>query len=105
MAQILRAEARPAQWGSLYATQQDAVRLIVQMICEAIDRVDEEGHSDSRGGSGRVSDWLQKNRASQLAFLVGGRGTGKTTVLATLDELARSALAQSGEAIPANVKP
>jgi hypothetical protein len=104
MAQILRAEARPARWEELYQTQQDALALIVQMVVEAIRRLPEPTPTGRTGATQDLLGWVQKGKSSPIAFLFGGRGTGKTTVLTTLVELSRPSRAQMGEA-PGDIPP
>jgi hypothetical protein len=82
MPKYLRPEARPADWRSLDEAQQKAFRQVVEMVTEAIQMLpDSKPRRDVRHES---THWLSEDRTSRIAFLDGKRGTGKTTVMASL---------------------
>ena len=100
MALYLRTEARPADWKDLDATQKEAFEIIIQMIVEAVDGVDQ---TDDVSSEDKV-DWLSTNRASRTGVISGGRGTGKTTLLASLIKATKSNDAYtSGQQMPKGV--
>ncbi len=76
----LRPEAQPVQyWTSFSPEHRLAFRRLVEMLCEAVQRV--------RQKAPRVHPqipWLFMETRSQLAFLDGMRGSGKTTLMSTL---------------------
>ncbi len=76
----LRTEARPAKWDDLDTTQKEAFEVILQMIKEAVADLP---RSRAHEFSDKV-DWLSTSRSSRTVVLSGGRGTGKTTLLASL---------------------
>src|SRR5262249_35782626 len=76
----LRPEARPANWKDLDGTQQRAFIKIVKMVGEAIDELDESGGR----GTDDSTAWPSSTRKSRRVFLSGGRGAGKTPLLASL---------------------
>jgi predicted ATPase len=78
----LRAEARPTDWKQLDDTQRTAFKAVVRMIGEAIDALPLP--SAAQPAAPDPMDWLSSSRASRTVFLSGGRGTGKTTLLASL---------------------
>ncbi len=83
MTQFLRAEAQPlVQWDAMYATQQQAFRSIVQMLDEAVGKLPPA--NSNRANSREEDELLLQQRTTQLAFLSGSRGTGKTSVMASL---------------------
>lgn len=83
MTQFLRAEAQPlVQWDAMYATQQQAFRSIVQMLDEAVGKLPPA--DSNRANSREQEELLLLQRTTQLAFLSGSRGTGKTSVMASL---------------------
>ncbi len=79
----LRPEACPAGWGRLDRTQREAFVRTLVMIHDAVSELATRGRSAGRSEPGT---WLSKDRASRSAFISGGRGSGKTTVLASLIE-------------------
>jgi hypothetical protein len=70
----LRVEAGPAQWQEFDKAQRDAYLRIARMISEAIGDMPPIDSQSSR------RDAMRRTRS---AFVIGGRGTGKTTVLDT----------------------
>lgn len=80
----LRPEARPLAWASLDAAQQNAFEEIASWLSSAASAVGQQ--SKDRGDYG---GWLDRDRASRIATLAGGRGTGKTTALLSLIDACR----------------
>ncbi|MBS0261722.1 MAG: hypothetical protein JSS02_07160 [Planctomycetes bacterium] len=78
--QSLRIEARPASWEAMYKTQRKAFGSVVQMLEEAVVRLPKPLKGEIPVGT----EWIRDHRTSQIAFLFGSRGTGKTTVLTSL---------------------
>ncbi|TAN67307.1 MAG: hypothetical protein EPN17_11390 [Methylobacter sp.] len=77
----LRIEAIPLTWDSLSEFQRNAVEAVSKCLVDAIDAVpskDRQDHSIPK---------LDRNRRSQLVFIDGDRGTGKSSVLLTLQDL------------------
>lgn len=87
--QYLRPEARPTGWERLDGAQQRAFRRSLQMIADAVDELNPPSRADPDRAD--VGAWLNKDRTTRSAFISGGRGTGKTTVLASLIEEYRTA--------------
>jgi hypothetical protein len=81
MSEYLRAESRPVYWNEMYATQQDAFRTVTKMLEEAVVRLPPPRLASPPSAFTR---FVRETRSSQIAFLFGGRGTGKTTVLWSL---------------------
>src|SRR5579863_831255 len=81
MQTIIRPEARPVEWELLDREQQRAFDQLAQMIAESIRMLPAP---DERSRSSKPVSWLNENRSSRTAFLSGARGSGKTTVLASL---------------------
>ncbi len=81
---LIRAEARPAiQWGELDQHQQKGLISIVKMLIETIEELKSDRTTASRYRERNASD---KNRSGRIAFLSGGRGTGKTTLFLSLQQ-------------------
>ncbi len=75
----LRTEARPFDWERLTAHQVDAVKNVAAFLTEDLaeaDRAADDGAS-----------LLDLRRKSRLAFIDGDRGTGKTSVLLTIQRI------------------
>ena len=73
----LRPEAQPvASFSLLFPTQQEAFEWVVVLIADASNQIDSE--PTASGG------WLDRRRTSRTAQISGPRGTGKTTVMATV---------------------
>src|SRR5262245_56178293 len=89
----LRPEARPAPWKDLDGAQQEAFKSLVLMIGEAVEALG-SARSNAQGADNGPPDWFRDDRSSRTAFLSGSRGTGKTTVLASV---IRAAMAESSE--------
>lgn len=71
----LRIEAAPAQWSELDSPQRQAYRQLAQMIVEAI--------REMPSPDAQVTPH-ETMRRTRTAFVTGGRGAGKTTVLTSL---------------------
>lgn len=78
-----RLEAIPLHWGSLSDIQKNAAESVAVWLVDAIDAIPTNGKHVSE----RNAPSLERNRRSQLAFIDGDRGTGKSSVLLTLQEL------------------
>lgn len=77
-----RPEARPFQWWSLVQHHREAVGRLLHLLGSAVDALEEP---DEPGPlRARPASRIQGDRASQLAFLDGARGTGKTSVALSL---------------------
>jgi hypothetical protein len=90
----LRVEAGAAQWQEFDESQQQAYIRIAKMIAEAIDDMPPLDQPT------RAIDAIRRTRS---AFVIGGRGTGKTTVLDTFRRDSRPGSARDAEA--ARVRP
>ncbi len=100
MPNYLRPEARPADWRSLNDAQQKAFRQVLDMVTEAIQMLpDSKPRRDVRYES---THWLSADRMSRIVFLDGKRGTGKTTVMASLIAVSE---AESDEAVRKSFPP
>lgn len=77
----VRPEARPLGWASLDEAQKNAFRRLLQLLMECISGLPK---SEPCVGNTRGNPWLDPDKSSRTAFLTGGRGTGKTTVMLTL---------------------
>ena len=71
----LRIEAAPARWKELDSTQVEAYLRLADMLVEGVNELPSLSEESGLGDS---------LRRTRTAFLAGGRGTGKTTVLNTL---------------------
>lgn len=83
----LRPEARPLPFNDLTATQQQAFREVVELLCDAVDVLPSEGREAApraRQPARRGRPLLDHDRKAQMLFLSGERGTGKSTVLLSL---------------------
>ena len=79
---MMRPEGRAIDWGSLQEYQQRAVRRIVAMLREAVDRLDEQcGTGEGCRSRSPLGD---RNRMSRSFFLSGEPGSGKTSVYVSL---------------------
>lgn len=76
----LRPEARPFSWAALNDTQRTAFATIARAMAEAVQALDRPSPSSPSPGS----PFLDKDRSNQTLFLCGGRGTGKTSLLLSL---------------------
>ena len=70
----LRVEAGAAQWQEFDESQQQAYMRVARMIAEAIRDLPPLHQTETD------ADAVRRTRS---AFVIGGRGTGKTTVLET----------------------
>lgn len=93
-----RLEAVPFTWDRLTPTQQSAVNDIAGCFLDALGAID-----DPTRGVKAPSDPLDRDRRSQLAFIDGDRGTGKSSVLLTLRDLT-SGRREVSNALPAQVR-
>ena len=92
MTQFLRAEAQPlVRWHDMYETQQAAVSAIVHMLAEAVAGLPLPASMAELDAN---QDWLRDSCTTQLAFLSGKRGTGKTSVMASLRKACSQHLSQ-----------
>lgn len=80
-----RLEALPLGWDALSDTQREAVSYVASWLIDALAAIP-RGRGDTRGTSSHVPR-LDRNRFSQIAFVDGDRGTGKSSVLLTLIDL------------------
>tara|TARA_R110002111_G_scaffold240269_1_gene301951 strand:- start:4673 stop:8563 length:3891 start_codon:yes stop_codon:yes gene_type:complete len=79
---LLRAEAFPiARYGELTRNQRVGLRQLLLRLREAVQDLDQRWESPV------VPTWLTNERFARLAFVDGQRGTGKTTLMATLVRL------------------
>ncbi len=80
----LRREAYPLTWQMQTQSQKKAFEGIIRLLFNHMQRVDRT-HATLRCEDMKTTpNWLASNRYSQIAFLGGGRGTGKSTLLSTL---------------------
>lgn len=80
--QVLRRGARPLGWDQLDETQQNGFRFLTAALCEAASLV--TTYTQTRRG--RSFFELGRDPGSQTLVLSGDRGTGKTSLLMTLQE-------------------
>lgn len=76
-----RQEARAIPWGELIPQHRIAVRRVLELIQSAVDALPKpqrEAPSDPMSVASALR--VRHDRTSQLAFIDGGRGTGKTSV-------------------------
>lgn len=79
----LRPEAQPVgRWCLLTSHQQEGVRKLLDMMAAAAHALENSAEPEND-----IIPWLFEERRSQLAFINGHRGTGKTTLLTTLVRL------------------
>lgn len=81
---LLRVEANPAKaWEELTEQQQRGLEKLLKMLEQAAQ------HSKDLKNAphSRKLPWLNYDKCSQLAFIDGKRGTGKSTLMATLVSL------------------
>jgi hypothetical protein len=84
---MLRPEARALEWIDLDNAQQDAVKKVVALMVEAIDRL-QPGERKKRTPAPAGDLFLiDEDRSSRMVLLSGERGTGKTSVLLSLKRL------------------
>ena len=88
-----RTEAVPLAWGSLSENQKQAVESVTGWLLDAREAIPstEAAAETHRSRSGVPKPVLDFNRRSQLAFIDGDRGTGKSSILLTLMELTSTA--------------
>ena len=81
---LLRVEANPAKtWQELTEQQQLGLEKLLKMLEQAVNR--SKGMKHLRHSN--KLPWLNYDKCSQLAFIDGKRGTGKSTLMATLVSL------------------
>ena len=84
MAHHLRAEARSASWDELDHHQREAFKHIASMLNETLQDLQ---NTKSQPNASRGSSFKAlRDKSSRIAFLSGARGTGKTTLLLSLEE-------------------
>lgn len=77
--QYLRPEAQPIRyWVQMSPEHQQALTKLVDMLCAAVQRL------DSSEANRPAPPWLFHETRTQLAFLDGTRGSGKTSLMSTL---------------------
>jgi hypothetical protein len=82
---IRRMEAIPLDWNALTEQQHNAVEAVSELLTEALAAAPvPKARSEKPRGSKHK---LHRDRCSQLAFIDGDRGTGKSSVLLTLQAL------------------
>ncbi len=74
----IRPEACPVNWKELDEGQQDALKRIIKMLHCALPK------NEPTFQTYHLNKPYSEERSSRLAFLDGGRGTGKTTIMVTL---------------------
>ncbi len=85
-----RIEAIPRKWDDLSETQKTAAESVAKWLVDALDavpKVKEINEDRRKDRYGIPSPTLDTNRHSQLAFIDGDRGTGKSSVLLSLMDL------------------
>jgi hypothetical protein len=80
---ILRPEARPFSWAQLHDSQRDAFERILAAMAEAVAQLKKRSERDRRPLA-RQDVFLAKEKTNQVLLLSGERGTGKTSVLLTI---------------------
>ncbi len=81
---LLRVEANPAQtWQELTEQQKLGLDKLLKMLDQAVRRYRELEKRPRK----TKTPWLNYEKCSQLAFIDGKRGTGKSTLMATLVSL------------------
>ncbi|MCA9202133.1 MAG: hypothetical protein KDA59_03775 [Planctomycetales bacterium] len=78
----IRREARPLLWRYLDESQRDAFADVVALLSEAAAETQSESYRVRRDS--RRQYLLGRNRSNNIMLLSGDRGTGKTTLLMTL---------------------
>ena len=82
----LRLEAHPFKWSQLTKRQQGAVETVAELLLDALKALDRR--KDKEDKEVEALD-LDPDRRSQLAFIDGERGMGKTSVLLAVQRLLR----------------
>jgi hypothetical protein len=80
----LRPEARPVHWSLLEEPQLAAFQHILKAMVEVTTRTLPQSAPRRDARLDDPAQWLSPYRSSQILFLDGARGTGKTTVLTSL---------------------
>lgn len=74
-----RPEALPFSWSQLTEKQKAAVGVVAELLLDALDSLAARGTSRPEA--------LDRNRRSQIAFIDGDRGMGKSSVLLSIQDL------------------
>lgn len=103
-----RMEALPLSWDNLSESQLSAVSQVCTWLVDAIEMLpkgdDEATHRDRRSALGTMR-LIDDRRCSQIAFVDGDRGTGKSSILLTLQKLTLDPeFARNTASLPAAVK-
>jgi len=86
----LRREAHPFTWSQLTGRQQGAVKTVAELLLDALEALDQRNKRKDREVEALEQDLdLDLDRRSQLAFIDGERGMGKTSVLLAVQRLLR----------------
>jgi hypothetical protein len=80
----LRREAHPFTWSELTGRQQDAVKAVAELLLDALEALDQRNQRKDKEVEALE---LDLDRRSQLAFIDGERGMGKTSVLLAVQRL------------------
>lgn len=86
---VRRMEAIPLGWGALSEQQRVAVETVAEWLVDAIDSLPPI-EKKSSGKCRQFANTLDRDRRSQIGFIDGDRGTGKSSVLLTLQDLTMS---------------
>jgi hypothetical protein len=79
----LRREAHPFTWSELTGRQRDAVETVAALLLNALEALGRRNDKEK----GKEVEALDLDRRSQLAFIDGERGMGKTSVLLAVQRL------------------
>ena len=119
---VRRMEALPLGWYALTDSQREAVSVVSAMLLDALDAIAKKDRDATEKRNRRQDDSeppvdcifrqaLDRDRRSQIAFIDGDRGTGKSSVLLTLMDMpqARSfsydkPQGYTGETLPEDVR-
>lgn len=93
---VIRPEARAVSWDALNKGQQDALIRILKMIECSLPKKPPK----PSGTHQRQIPYISDDRSSRLAFLDGGRGTGKSTVLTSLQKIIKEGKIESSSNQP-----
>ncbi len=84
MSTFLRPEARPLPLDDLHPSQKTAFWEIVNAIRQAAFRPENKNYDDSCAPVAKGATYVEDSRTNQVLFLSGERGTGKTSLLLTV---------------------
>ncbi len=91
----IRPEARAVSWETLDKGQQEALTRVLKMIeCSLPKKPPKQDNQHSQ------IPYISDDRSSRLAFLDGGRGTGKSTILITLQKIIKEGKIESSVDLP-----